>query len=371
MANLRKINGNYYAYFYDPNRSPKRKSVPLRVRLKDTAKKELKKLEEARAEGEYDPWKKDPWIGEERIESVVIQDAIKEFLCDKEKTVQSSTIDTYRQQLEAWVRELPATYHVLDIGPEDAKGFIYDPGIANATQRKRYRHLSVFLNWCEDEWYLEENPINQIQKPRKEDRETPILDPDDIEDLLSAIDKHRKTTTDVAGRRPDVQWLKDAIIVAMYTGLRRGEIASITWSDVDLESGILSVRNQEGFRTKTGDERSVPLRGRALDRLRKIKRRRERCEHDEAVIVDQRGKPIKPDRMTKRFKDFALKAGLDKRISFHTLRHSCASLLSREGVPTRIIQEIMGHSSITTTERYSHIRVDEVADAMEEAFKDH
>ncbi|WP_263809896.1 tyrosine-type recombinase/integrase [Salinibacter pepae] len=370
MANLRKINGNYYAYFYDPNRSPKRKSVPLRVRLKDTAKKKLKKLEEAQAEGQYDPWKRDPWIGEERVEPVVIQNAIRQFLRDKEKTVQPSTIDTYRQQLEAWAGELPATYHVLDLRPQDVKGYIYDPEIANATQRKRYRHLSVFLGWCEDEWYLEENPIKQIQKPRKEDRETPILDPGDIKDLLSAIDKHRGTTTDVAGRQPDVQWLKDTIVIAMYTGLRRGELASMIWADVDLESGVLSVRNREDFRTKTGDERSVPLRGRALDRLNKIKKRREGVEQDEAVIIDQRGEPIKPDRMTRRFKDFALKAGLDKRISFHTLRHSCVSLLSRKGVSTRIIQEIMGHSSITTTERYSHIRVDEVADAMEDAFEE-
>jgi integrase/recombinase XerD len=368
MANLRKIDGSYYAYFYDPNQTPKRKSHPLRVQLKSTAEEKLKRLEKAHAEGRFDPWKTDPWVGDDNIESVTIKEAIERFLDHKGKTVQPSTIDTYRQQLEAWAKEMPATYHVLDTRPEDAQDFVYASAIANATRRKRYRHLSVFLGWCEDEDYLEENPIDQVQKPRKEERETPVLDPGDIEKLLNKIDEHRATTTDATGRRPDVQWLKDTIVIAMYTGLRRGELASLTWANIDLGSKLISVRMREDFRTKTGNERSVPLRGRALDRLLEIKNRRGEVEQSAAVIVDQEMNPVKPDRMTKRFKDFVRKAGLDERISFHNLRHSCVSLLSRRGVSTRIIQKIVGHSSITTTERYSHIRVDEAADAMEDAF---
>jgi len=368
MANLRKINGSYYVYFYDPNRSPKRKSHPLRVQLKSTAEDKLKRLEEAHAEGRFDPWKTDPWVEDDHIESVTIQEAIKQFLDHKKKTVQPSTIDTYRQQLEAWTEEMPATYHVLDVRPTDARDFIYDSGSANATRRKRYRHLSVFLGWCEDEEYLDENPLDQVQKPRKEERETPVLDPGDIEKLLNEIDDHRATTTDATGRRPDIQWLKDTVVIAMYTGLRRGELANLTWADVDLDSKLISVRNRGDFRTKTGDERSVPLRGRALDQLLEIKNRRGGVEQSATVIVDRRRNPIRPDRMTRRFKDFVRKADLDERISFHNLRHSCVSLLSRRGVSTRIIQKIVGHSSITTTERYSHIRVDEAADAMEEAF---
>lgn len=367
MANLRKIDGSYYAYFYDPNRSPKRKSHPLRVQLKSAAEKKLKRLEEDHAEGQFDPWKTDPWVGD-NTGSVPIKEAIEEFLGHKEKTVQPSTIDIYRQQLEAWAREMPATYHVLDVRPADARDFVYASGIANATRRKRYRHLSVFLGWCEDEHNLEENPVDQVQKPRKEERETPVLDPGDIEKLLNKIDEHRATTTDASGRRPDVQWLKDTIVIAMYTGLRRGELANLAWADIDLDSKLISIRNREDFRTKTGDERSVPLRGRALDRLHDIKNRRGKVEQSAAVIVDKDMNPLRPDRMTRRFKDFVRMADLDERISFHNLRHSCVSLLSRRGVSTRIIQKIVGHSSITTTERYSHIRVDEAADAMEDAF---
>ena len=368
MATLRKIDGSYYVYFYNPSRSPKRKSHPLRVQLKSTAEKKRKRLEEAHAEGRFDPWKTEPWVGDDNIESVTIQKAIEQFLDHKKKAVQQSTGETYRQQLEAWAGEMPATYHVVDARSTDAREFIYDSDIANATRRKRYRHLSVFLGWCEDKKYLDENPLDQVRKPRKEERETPVLDPSDIEKLLNTIDDHRANTTDVAGRRPDVQWLKDTILIAMYSGLRRGELASLTWADVDLDSELISVRNRGDFRTKTGDERSVPLRGRALDQLLDIKNRRGEVEQSATVIVDQKMDPIKPDRMTRRFKDFVREADLDERISFHSLRHSCVSLLSRRGVPIRIIQKIVGHSSITTTERYSHIRMGEAADAMEEAF---
>lgn len=368
MANLRKIDGSYYAYFYDPNRSPKRKSHPLRVQLKSTAEDELKRLEKAHATGRFDPWKSDPWAEDDNIESVPIQDAIEQFLDHKKKTVQPTTIDTYRQQLEAWAKQMPATYHILDVQLRDVREYVYDSDIANATRRKRYRHLDVFLGWCEGEQYLDENPIDQVQKPRREERESPFLDPEDIEKLLDKIDEHRANTTDVTGRRPDVQWLKDAIVIAMYTGLRRGELASLTWADVDLDSKLISVRNRGDFRTKTGDERSVPLRGRALNQLREIKNRRGEVEQSKTVLVDRKRDPIRPDRMTKRFKDFVRMVDLDERISFHSLRHSCVSLLSQRDVPARIIQEIMGHSSIKMVERYSHVRVDEAADAMEDAF---
>ncbi|MCS4190717.1 integrase [Salinibacter ruber] len=366
MANLRKIDGSYYAYFYDPNGSPKRKSHPLRVHMKSTAEDKLKRLEKAHAEGRFDPWREDPWI--EKTDQVLIQDAIDQFLDYKKKTVQPTTIDTYRQQLEAWAKQMPMTYHVLDVQPRDARNYVYDSDIANATRRKRYRHLDVFLGWCDGEEYLDENPIDRVQKPRKEERETPVLDPSDVEKLLDKIDEHRATTTDATGRRPDVQWLKDAIVIAMYTGLRRGELVSLKWADVDLDSKRISVRNRGDFRTKTGDERSVPLRGKALDQLREIKSRRGEVQQTKPVLADQKGDPIRPDRATKRFKEFVRMANLDERICLHSLRHSCVSLLSRRGVSTRIIQKIVGHSSITTTERYSHIRVDEAADAMEDAF---
>jgi site-specific recombinase XerD len=72
--------------------------------------------------------------------------------------------------------------------------------------------------------------------------------------------------------------------------------------------------------------------------------------------------------MTKAFKRMVRKAGLDERIHFHSLRHTTGSWLSMKGVPMRVIQAIMGHSSVSVTERYSHLAPETLDSAMEETF---
>ena len=368
MANLRKIGGNYYAYFHDRSRSPTRKSYPLRVHLKSTAEKELKRLEKAKAEGRFDPWRDDPWIGETDVEPIAVGNAVDEFLEAKSKRCRPETVDTYEQQLRAWEKTLPATVQIVDLKVRDVEPYVYDSGTSNATKRKRYRHLRVFLNWCRDNGYLdEEHPIDKLGKPREQTKEKPILRPEDVDNLLDEIEEHHKTTTDVTGRKPDVQWLKEAIVIAMYTGLRRRELVHVWWKDVDLDQEALTVRNREGFRTKTGDERIVPLRGPALSRVRKMYRRKDPAQ-DEPVITDRNGDAVRPNRLTRRFSNFANMAGLDERVSFHSLRHSCATLLLSRNVPVRIVQEILGHENIQTTEIYAHVLGDTMGDEMEKAF---
>jgi len=95
----------------------------------------------------------------------------------------------------------------------------------------------------------------------------------------------------------------------------------------------------------------VPIRGGAEEVLAQM--------HEEggsgAVFTDRNGEAIKPDRVTKRFKKMARKAGLDERIHFHSLRHTTGSWLAMRGVPMQHIQTILGHSDSTVTEKYSHL----------------
>jgi integrase/recombinase XerD len=86
------------------------------------------------------------------------------------------------------------------------------------------------------------------------------------------------------------------------------------------------------------------------------------------VFISRKGKPLRPDRVTKRFKDMARVAGLDERISFHNLRHTCGSWLAMQGVPMRVIQKILGHSSVSVTEIYSHLTPETLDAAMQETF---
>lgn len=91
---------------------------------------------------------------------------------------------------------------------------------------------------------------------------------------------------------------------------------------------------------------------------------------DGPVFTDRRDLPIKPDRMTKAFKRIVRGAKLKgrDRLNFHSLRHSCGAWLASKGVSERIIQEILGHSSTQTTQKYSHVASSAVEGAMEETF---
>lgn len=129
-------------------------------------------------------------------------------------------------------------------------------------------------------------------------------------------------------------------------------------------------REQEGSTTKSGDERRVPLRGDALTALREEHERRN-PDPSEYVIVDSDGDRIKPDRVSKRFKFFVRKSKLSGRegISFHTLRHSCASWLIQQGVPLAVVSKILGHSSTQITDQtYAHVGDDAVTEAMDDVF---
>lgn len=159
------------------------------------------------------------------------------------------------------------------------------------------------------------------------------------------------------------------IRVAVGTGPRRGELLNLQWGDVDLETGRLVVRNRDGFTAKNGSERTVPLRGDALEALRAMYEARTPLDN-EPVFVDADDEPLKPDRVSKRFKFYVRKAKLAdaEELSFHSCRHTTGSWLSMQGVPLRVISEILGHSSTQVTEMYSHLQADVMERAMDETF---
>lgn len=375
MATIRKTSGLYYARFYDRSRSPQRKSYPLRTGDKRAAHRKLNELEAAYQRGDFDPWR-----GGWQHESVSAQEALERFLKHKQGSVREQTSKTYRQQLEACLGTLPAGLHMADVRGADLRPYIHQPDVSSATQRKRYRHVRAWLNWCRKEGLTDANVIDDVQQPSKEHKEAAYLRPVDVERLLIAIDHHVENTTCAIGRTPDLKWLKHIILVAVGTGLRSGELRALRWVDVDLSGRRLHVRHRNGFKTKGNAERIVPLRGDALDTLRRMSEQADSSDglngrkdypspSDGPVFVDERGLPIDVYRLSHRFKDMARLAGLDERINFHSLRHTCASWLVQRGVSLPIVQKILGHSTIAVTERYSHLAPDVLDKAMEQAFE--
>ena len=176
-------------------------------------------------------------------------------------------------------------------------------------------------------------------------------------------------------------------VLAVTTGLRRGELLGLKWEDIDREAAVLRVRRALAFDARTLVEpktaksrRGVRLTSYSLEALkahreRQLNERRSRdgLWRDHRLVFPSRvGTPLNPENLVKRsFKPLLERAGLPS-LRFHDLRHTCATLLLSKGVNPKIVQEMLGHANISVTlDTYSHVLPDmqEVAVvAMDEVF---
>ena len=366
MASMRKKSGHYYARFYDKHRSPKRKELALQTTRKDVARRRLTEWERMYEKGEFDPWA--DGTGPEKL---TVEAALERFM-EAKAHLRPRTVQTYRDILEQWLEgHVPSQLFVRDLNADHVRPYVWGSNeIANATRRHRYRHVKVFLRWAKEQGHLQEVPLGDVRRPKKEKKQAAFFSPDDLEKLLRVIDAHDETTEDVAGNAPDDRWLKHLIHVGVGTGLRRGELLRLRWQDVDLAQRLVTVRSREGEKTKSGHERRVPLRGEALKLLRRLNEERQPAPNDR-VFIDGEGKPVKAGRLTHRFKFFVRKAELPnrERLRFHSLRHTCGSWLHMKGVPMKAIQTILGHATMNiTSEIYAHVHDEMLGEAMEKTF---
>jgi len=163
-------------------------------------------------------------------------------------------------------------------------------------------------------------------------------------------------------------------VVAVHCGLREGELLGLRWEDVDLDAGTLAVRRtlsetkSSGYifePPKNGKGRNVRLTNSALEALKRHRAAQngERLrlgtfwQDDGLIFPSQRGTPMNAKNLTARsFKPLLERAGLPRTVRLHDLRHTCATLLLGKGVHPKIVQELLGHATITITlDTYSHV----------------
>jgi integrase/recombinase XerD len=146
----------------------------------------------------------------------------------------------------------------------------------------------------------------------------------------------------------------------LNTGLRLAEVTALKWRDVDLTTGKLMVRQGKGAK-----DRTLWVAEADIDRLRSWRERQatvcNTCEH---AFTTLKGKALGHRYVQRMVKQYAAKAGIDKNISPHTLRHSFATDLYRETSKIRLVQKVLGHSDLSTTMIYTHIFDEEVESAL-------
>jgi integrase len=178
-------------------------------------------------------------------------------------------------------------------------------------------------------------------------------------------------------------------VLLLTAGLRRGEVLGLRWADLDLDNGVLRVRQtlqRAGGRLQLvppkseRSRRSVPLASMAVVALRdhRLKMAREfltrgqRLSDDDLVFLTAKGTPVEPRNLNRSFVAL-LRAAKLRHIRLHDLRHTCATLLLAQGIPARVVMETLGHSAIAVTmNTYSHVMpslLRDAADRMDEVLK--
>jgi integrase len=146
------------------------------------------------------------------------------------------------------------------------------------------------------------------------------------------------------------QWFKDLIVVAVYTGLRRGELLNLKWTDIDLSRKLIFIQSSGTHRTKFGKRRTLPM----SDNVVQVLGRRFLNRKTEFIFWNG-GKRYLDNSVSHKFKLAVRKAGINPDVHFHSLRHTFASWLVQEGVSLYEVQKLLGHSDIIVTQVYSHI----------------
>jgi integrase/recombinase XerD len=277
-----------------------------------------------------------------------------------ERGLSRNTLEAYRSdllQFGAWMAE--HDLEVLSAEHSDLAAWLTDlatgdpperPAAANATLQRKAACLRSFYRHLRRDEIIVHDPTADLRAPRKDQRLPKVLDRDEVARLLAA-----PQGTDPAALRDR------ALLELMYAcGLRASEAIGLTVADIDLEAGILRATG------KGSKERLVPIGGKAVSAVR-IYFERARptfvgLAPEPHLFVNQRGAGLTRQGLYKIVQRHARAAGLDGKMSPHTLRHTFATHLLAGGCDLRSLQEMLGHADIATTQIYTHLSADRLKD---------
>jgi integrase len=209
----------------------------------------------------------------------------------------------------------------------------------------RNRHLAMLSSLFNKgiEWEIAvENPARGIKKLREKGARTRFLDQGEIDRLL------KKSSDD----------LRPILVVALHTGMRRGEIFNLRWADVDLKNRVITVKE-----SKSGKKRTIPIDDTLFSTLRGLSSRFTKGLVFPAPRSPKNGKEKVRYDVKRAFDNALTKAEIDD-FRFHDLRHTFASHLVMNGVDVKTVQELLGHASLTMTMKYAHLAPDHRARAI-------
>ncbi len=256
----------------------------------------------------------------------------------------------------SWGADAKAPFPWASADESSARAFLgaFGSGGARATtMRRKLAALRAFYRFLLREGLAMVNPFSALRGPRKAKTLPKVLSVADVDRLLAQPEK------DFSSRQiSEYEYLRDsAIFELLYsTGCRISEATSLRWSDLDLVRGSAIV-------TGKGDkERLVVIGARAREALKRLRSFAAAGDGD-ALFMSERRIPASPRFVERRMKKYLVEAGLPSDLTPHKLRHSFATHLLDAGADLRSVQEMLGHSSLSTTQIYTHVSVERLKDA--------
>jgi integrase len=223
---------------------------------------------------------------------------------------------------------------------------------APATYYRRFGLLRRFLQWLSRRNGLPD-PFVELQGPPKPQQEADWLTEPEFERLLTAAANPPRYRNGLAERDRLV------LLTLVQTGLRRAELIALDWADLDLESAQPSLLVRRG---KGGKPRRQPLAPQLAGELTLLRASR-KAPAEAPVFCGLEGNRLQPTILAAIIHRCAARAGLEKRVTAHTLRHTAATWLRQQTGDARLVAAYLGHSDLSTVSRYAHVADDELHQA--------
>jgi site-specific recombinase XerD len=328
----------YYQIVYFIN--GKRTTVSTKENKKNNAEKYLKNF------------KKSFNIHLELKENTVIPIDLKSFRNEYLKYVKSIRSSSYISSINLSFNQLENYLGNVQLNNIDVR--MIDKFITSTFERTHrgahlyYRTLKAAFTKALLWNYLNENPFKKIKFPKLQKNNQIFITKKEFLLILESTEEKS---------------LCDLYTIAFYTGMRLGEITNMRTSWVDLDKNTITIKNGEGFISKSKRERIIPFNNNLKHILQYYVSQNDNQTND-YIYTKVKGVKLLNGFVSKKFKKTIIKANLNKSIHFHTLRHSFASMLVQKGVSLYVVKELLGHENISTTQIYSHLKQENLEEAI-------
>lgn len=258
-----------------------------------------------------------------------------------EKKLSKNTLLSYKDNLKKFALFFNGK-DLLNLATDEIRNFLYDKNIVARTRAHYLTVINSFYNYLVSENIIKNNPVQTIKLPRLPKKLPEFLTIEEVDKLLNIV------PTKIYDYR------NIAMMETLYaTGIRVSELVNMKISDIDFHECFIKIFG------KGSKERIVPINESAYNALKNyIDNYRIfllKTKPSEYVFINNFGNKISRQGFFKILKKLCKDAGINKEVSPHTLRHSFATHLLNNGANLRVIQTLLGHSNITTTQIYSHL----------------